>query len=131
MPLIKPPVLDDPSRVGRLNPWETLALMETGLDPRLPGGADIVRVRKRGGGGVRVEDQLRCSRSQSCKQNQAGISGFFFSSAFDGTRILFQKPSLLWAHRVFLKAGGIVERSLACCQTAWYEFTMNLADLIK
>lgn len=67
MPLIKPSVLDDLSRVGRLNPWETLALMETGLDPCLPGGADTVRIGERGGGGVRVEDQLRCLRSQSCK----------------------------------------------------------------
>ena len=29
--------------------------METGLDPCLPGGADIVRIMERGGGGVRVE----------------------------------------------------------------------------
>ena len=56
---------------------------------------------------------------------------FFFPSAFDVTRILFQTLSLLWAHRAFLEAGGIVERPLACCQTAWYEFTMNLANLIK
>lgn len=69
--------------------------------------------------------------ARAANKIRLGLVGFFFSSAFDVTRILFQKPSLLWAHRVFLKAGGIVERSLACCQTAWYEFTMNLANLIK
>ena len=46
MPLIKPAASDDPGRVGRLNPWENSSLVETGLDPSLPGGADIVRTKE-------------------------------------------------------------------------------------
>lgn len=47
MPLIKLTGSNDLSGVERLNAWETVSLVETsGLDPSLPGGADIVRKKE-------------------------------------------------------------------------------------
>lgn len=54
MLLIKPTALDDPGRVGRQSLWETASLLETGLDPSLPGRADLVKnegMRREGEGG--------------------------------------------------------------------------------
>lgn len=87
VPLVKPPASDDLGRVGRLNPWEASFLVETGLDPSLPGGADIVRMKEWGGWGE-GEGSTQMLKEPEL-QIKSGWDQFF--SAYDVSRIVFPK----------------------------------------